>query len=65
MLLSSHHLVAFLSGNAVTVGVWEMNVTGRDLHHLFDVATTFPDHMRVLRVGHVHLQGHLVYLDFT
>lgn len=40
-----------------------MNVARRDLHHLFDVPTTFPDHVRVLCIGHVHLQSHLVYLE--
>lgn len=57
------HLVAFLSGSIVAVGVGEMNVARRDLHHLFDVPTTLPDHVRVLCIGHVHLQSHLVYLE--
>lgn len=40
-----------------------MDVAGRDLHHLFDVPATFPNHMRVLCIGHIHLQSHLVYLN--
>lgn len=59
------HLVALLSGGVVAVGVREVDVAGRGLHHLLDVAAAFADHMRVLCVGHVHLQGHLVHLDFT
>lgn len=39
-----------------------MDVTRRDLHHLFDVASTFPNHMGVLCVRHIHLQSHLVHL---
>lgn len=49
------HLVAFLSRPVVPVGVGEMDVTRCDLHHLFDVPTTFTNHMGVLCVGHVHL----------
>lgn len=64
-LLPSRHLVALLSGSVVAVRVWEVDVAGRDLHHLLDVAAAFADHVRVLRVGHVHLQSHLVHLDFT
>lgn len=49
------YLVAFLPCTIVSVGVGEMDVTRCDLHHLFDVSATFPDHVRVLCVGHVQL----------
>jgi len=58
------YLVAFLSCRIVPVGVREVDVTGCDLHHLFDVTTTFSDHVGVLCVGHVHFQSHFVYLLF-
>lgn len=53
--LSQCHLVALLSGSVVAVGVGEMDVARCDLHHLFDVPTTFPNHVRVLCMGHIHL----------
>ena len=58
------YLVAFLSCRVVAVGVREVDVTGCDLHHLFDVPTTFSNHMGVFCVGHVHFQSHFVYLGF-
>lgn len=60
---SGFYLVAFLSCSIVAVGVREMDVTRCDLHHLFDVSATFPDHMGMFCVGHIHLQSHLVHLD--
>lgn len=58
----SFYLVAFLSSRIVAVGVGEMDVTGGDLHHLFDVSTTFSNHMGVLCIGHIHFKSHLVDL---
>lgn len=52
---SQCHLVAFLSGGVVAVGVGEMDVTRCDFHHLFDVSASFPNDVGVLCVGHVHL----------
>lgn len=58
------YLVAFLSCSVVAIGVREVDVTGGDLHHLFDVPTTFSDNVGVLCVGHVHFQSHFVNLVF-
>lgn len=59
-----HHLVAFFSCTVVTVGVREVDVTGCGIHHLFDVTSTFSNHMGVFCVGHVHFQSYFVYLLF-
>ena len=56
------YLVALLACGVVAVGVREVDVTGSDPHDLLDVPAPFTDHMGVLRVGHVHLQSHLVHL---
>lgn len=49
----------------MTIGVREVDVTGRGLHHLLYVPTTFSNDVGMLRKGYVHLQSHLVYLLFT
>lgn len=54
-------LVAFLR-LVVPVGVWEMDVAARLLHHPLDVVATFADDVGVLRVGNVHLQRYPVAL---
>lgn len=46
----------------VAVGVGEVDMTARVLHHLLDVVAPFADDVRVLGVRHVHLQGHAVAL---
>ena len=48
------YLVAFLQ-LIVPVGVWEVNVTSRILHHLLNIVASLPDDMGVFRVRHVHL----------
>lgn len=65
LIPSFAHLVALLSGGVVAVRVWEVDVAGRDFHHLLDVAAAFADHVGVLRVRHFHLQCHLVHLDLA
>ena len=55
------HLVALLR-LVVAVGVGEVDVAARLLHHLLDVVPSLPDDVGVLRVGYVHLQGDPVAL---
>lgn len=55
------NLVAFL-GLVVPVGVWEVDVATRLLHHPLDVVATFSNNVRVLRVRDVHLQSYPVAL---
>lgn len=55
------NLVAFLC-LVVPVGVWEMDVAPRLLHHPLDVVATFANNVRVLCVGNVHLQSYPVTL---
>ena len=49
VLCGSTNLVAFLR-LVVPVGVWEMDVAPRLLHHPLDVVATFADNVRVLCV---------------
>lgn len=58
---SPTNLVAFLR-LVVPVGVGEVDVAARLLHHPLDVVAALADHVRVLRVGHVHFQSHPVAL---
>ena len=58
---SQTNLVAFLC-LVVPVGVWEMDVAARLLHHPLDVVATFANNVGVLRVGNVHLQSYPVTL---
>lgn len=55
------NLVAFLC-LVIPVGVWEMDVASRLLHHPFDVVATFANNVGVLRVGNIHLQSYPVAL---
>ena len=48
------HLIALFQ-LVVPVGIWEVDMTSRVLHHLLDVVASLPYHMGVFRVGHVHL----------
>ena len=59
--LSPLHLVALLC-LVVAVGVGEVDVAARLLHHSLDVVATFADDVRVLCVRDVHLQSHSVTL---
>lgn len=58
----SEYLVALFSCVVVPVGIGEVNVAGSVLHDLLNVPTSFPDHMRVLRVCDVHLQRDFIHL---
>ncbi len=61
MCCSQTDLVAFLC-LVVPVGVREMDVAARLLHHPLDVVATFANNVGVLCVGHVHLQSYPVTL---
>lgn len=55
------HLVALFRGQ-VPVGVREVDVAARLLHHLLDLEASFANDVRVVGVGHVHFQSHAVLL---
>ena len=57
----SPYLVALLR-LIVAVGVGEVDVATRVLHHLLDVVASLADDVGVLCVGHVHLKGYPVSL---